>query len=103
VTDEEMRRAAPEFYPADGRILYDDDARVCVMTRATFEGLHEYSGTIPTGKVIGKRWKQNKTYTDRRAGEPEWFLRGYEELDPPNPEQIAIPWWRIEIVEESHG
>lgn len=98
MTPEDARRAAPEFYPPEGAILYDDADRVCVMTQATFDALHEYSGTIPSGKFIGKRWKQNNTYTERRCGEPEWFLRGYEECDPPDPESIAIPVWRIEIV-----
>jgi hypothetical protein len=83
------------FYRAEGEILYDDAANYCLMTQATFGDLREYSGTIPTGKMIGKRWKLDRAYMGQGTG---WVLRGYEECDPPDPDKIAIPWWDIEVI-----
>lgn len=36
------------------------DEEYALMTKQTFEGLREYSLTIPSGKYEGKMWKANK-------------------------------------------
>ena len=50
------------------------------MTKQTFEGLREYSVTIPSGEYEGKMWKAN------RGG--IWYLYWYDHDD--NPSMIKI-------------
>lgn len=81
----------------DDSILYDDENHVCVMSQATLDRLPEYSCSIPTGKVVGKRWKVDPTFgTPAPRGSKGWLLRGYE--PHPDPSRLSIPTWRIELV-----
>lgn len=56
------------------------DEEYALMTKQTFEGLREYSLTIPSGKYEGKMWKANRGGT--------WYLYWYDHDD--NPEMIKI-------------
>lgn len=58
------------------------DEEYALMTKQTFEGLREYSLTIPSpsGKYEGKMWKAN------RGG--IWYLYWYDDDD--NPSMIKI-------------
>lgn len=56
------------------------DEEYALMTKQTFEGLREYSVTIPSGEYEGKMWKANRGGT--------WYLYWYDYDD--NPEMIKI-------------
>lgn len=56
------------------------DEEYALMTKQTFEGLREYSVTIPSGEYEGKMWKAN------RGG--IWYLYWYDHDD--NPSMIKI-------------
>lgn len=56
------------------------DEEYALMTKQTFEGLREYSVTIPSGEYEGKMWEAN------RGG--IWYLYWYDHDD--NPSMIKI-------------
>lgn len=56
------------------------DEEYALMTKQSFEGLREYSVTIPSGEYEGKMWKAN------RGG--IWYLYWYDHDD--NPAMIKI-------------
>lgn len=73
----EMRAAIADelpFPPADCTFL----------TRAEFDGLLEYSTTLPTGQRIGKRWKA------RRVG--GWLIGEYTPDPKGQPGYVGIRW-----------
>ena len=47
------------------------DDKHALMNRATFNALHEYSRSIPSGVYPGKMWKIHNFETDK------WYLRWY--------------------------
>ena len=57
----------------------------------------EYSASIPTGKIIGKRWKRRLDNEGK-----SWVVGGYEHLSPEDqlkwPGEIAILWF-IPVVD----
>ena len=76
--------------------------KTAIITQAEFDSLPEYSVTVPTGQVVGKRWK---SYS--RIG--QWCVREYIRQDeegyfyiltkmirikPPNPDIMwpDLPW-----------
>lgn len=67
--------------PSTNEILLDD--KFAVMTQTTFDALHEYSGTNPTGAYEGKMWKRHDGVFDRKfiakGGRPVWLLCWYGE------------------------
>lgn len=85
------------------------------MTRREFDGLLEYSSSLPTGTTIGKRWRRNDlafgpwlASSDEHLhffdGTPEageqpklWIVGEYQE--DPDPKMVRIVWHRVEIVE----
>ena len=54
------------------------DDEHAIMTRATFDALHEYSCSAPSGVYPGKMWRRHNGIHDRvflsRGGKPEWCL-----------------------------
>lgn len=90
------------------------------LTRREFDGLLEYSATLPTGKTIGKRWKRDlNAYRQRYVSHlhafdgsavaaplgSDWWLGEYAP-DPHartgpdgQPETILIVWSKIELTD----
>jgi hypothetical protein len=82
------------------QLARDHNGHVLPVLRLTDRGmveLPEYSASIPTGKVIGKRWKCRLN----REG-THWVIGGYEELSEADkikwPGEIAILWF-IPVVD----
>ena len=86
------------------------------VTQETFDGLSEYSCSIPTGTTHGKRWKRdNHAYpNDGVRRDPKWFMGEYYELPRDDPDlrdragnkQIGIHWTALVVGEapkESEG
>jgi hypothetical protein len=69
-------------------MLVTDD--VAVMSRFEFEGLAEYSSTLPSGTYLGKVW--------RSRGLRDWFLGEF--FDDGTPGMVAIRWRRIVVVSD---
>ena len=82
------------------------------LTQKQFDNLYEYSGSVPTGTTIGKRWKRNRNayrilrvrrhfifWKKKIPWEPDWYLGEYEEMSPPDPKNVNIKWRKI-IIEE---
>lgn len=83
-----LRSTDPNVY-MDGLLV--DDA-TALATPAQFNGLMEYSSSLPTGQYAGKRWK--------RGHGGHWLLgEFYEtpELDAAG--KIGIHWRELLVVE----
>lgn len=65
------------------------------MAQAEFDGLLDYSCSLPTGTTIGKRWKRGEPYYG--TGPKEWFQGEYVACD--KPDHVGIKWSKIEIVD----
>lgn len=63
--------------------------------------LGEYSASIPTGVVPGKKWLRHNGVFDPRC--PPWFLMGYGEprINARGVEVCPIEFIRIEFVDEN--
>ena len=69
-----------------------------VISQQELDDLPEYSCSIPTGVVVGKRWKRAKNYYDRSKG---WVVGEYCEDNPDKdviaenkkPNKIIIKWF----------
>ncbi len=72
--------------PPTSDILIDDTH--AVMTRITFEKLHEYSGTFPSGVYEGKMWRRHDGAFDfeylAKDGKPVWKLVWFGYCDDPD-------------------
>lgn len=85
------------------------------MTADEFFALPEYSCSIPTGAVVGKRWRRCETFgrkasavevhNDRDVEDPDMWLMGEYADDPDakvgrdgRPETVRILWYRIRIT-----
>lgn len=64
-----------------------------VMSFKTFESLSDYSCTIPSGTIIGKRWRRREPY----GGPGEWWMGEYAETNPPDPNRVNIIWRAIHV------
>lgn len=60
-----------------------------------FRDLPEYSTSIPTGVVIGKRWKRRIPASDN---DPGWWLMGEFVAVKGRDDVADITWKRIEII-----
>lgn len=67
-----------------------------VMPRAEFAALLDYSCSLPTGVVIGKRWRRKKDYYDESKG---WLLGEYYALEG-NDREVGIRWSELLIAED---
>lgn len=70
----------------DRREILIDDTHA-VMSLRSFNKLHEYSGSFPSGVYEGKMWKRHNGIFDRefirRGGKPTWMLVWYGKSDKP--------------------
>lgn len=71
---------------AKSSIVVDD--KTALMTEEDLSALSEYSGTLPTGTFIGKRWK-------RKHGEG-WLMGEF--APNPDPKTIDIIWREVVLV-----
>lgn len=74
-------------------MLLDDDS--AILTRKEFNDLPEYSLSLPTGTIIGKRWKC-RTY-----GYPTetWIMGEYTPDPNGRPDHVGIIWRNVlEVV-----
>lgn len=62
------------------------------LTDAEFEALPEYSCSIPTGVIIGKRWKRGEPF----ATPTRWYVGEYAP-HPTDPKRANIIWRRIAV------
>lgn len=91
--------------PKRGTCLVDRVEHEAVMTLDYFDGLLTYNSSLPTGTFIGKRWKKFEG-RDGRVVRPRswdgdavrWVMGEYVECDPPDPDRVAIVWYRITHV-----
>ena len=74
-------------------ILTDDTH--ALMEQGDFDGLPEYSCSLPTGVVIGKRWKRGEPYQQPRT---HWYMGEFIPDPAGNPEMAAIKFREIIIV-----
>lgn len=72
--------------------LIDDHS--AVMTLAYFNSLLDYSCSLPTGVIDGKRWKRKINYYAPREELTGWALGSYEV----NGDQIWTCWRTIYVV-----
>lgn len=76
--------------PKDIREAEMDDTHV-LLTQAQFDGLHDYSASLPTGTYDGKCWR---AFGGRK--DPNWHLGWFHPCDIVG--QIGIGWRRIPVV-----
>lgn len=75
-----------------------------VISREDLKALGEYSCSLPTGVVVGKRWRRNlNAYRfDLKGAEPVWMIGEYVESED-DPEIIKIKWtWAVAAPGEPH-
>lgn len=75
------------------------DSDGAYMTMDEFEGLPEYSCTVPTGTTVGKRWRREEPYHRQALGPRTWYMGEYGE--PGEDRQVPITWRQIFIVPEA--
>jgi hypothetical protein len=73
------------------------DEKTAVMEQADFDRLLDYSCSIPTGYIEGKRWKRRRVYTDPSFG---WLMGEYGVLDA---DGSCLIIWREILLCESEG
>lgn len=75
-----------------------------VISRAELFTIREYSCSIPTGTVIGKRWRRD-VHAFRRRATPvdrhEWQIGEY--IEHSDPGKVGIKWgWAVDDQHEPH-
>lgn len=85
--------------PCRSRILIDGTH--ALMERATFDGLAEYSSSIPSGVYVGKMWKRhqgifNETFL-AKGGKPVWQLFWFGEH--PDVDMVSVHFREIIILD----
>lgn len=68
--------------PSVADMLLDD--KHALMTSKTFESLHEYSYSIPTGVYEGKMWKSCPGKFYRNCPDGVWYLLWFGHSNDPN-------------------
>lgn len=68
--------------------------RKVYLTQEEFDDLFEYSMSVPTGVIMGKKWKRNNLVFQ---GGKEWFQGEYRQ-HPDDPNMACIVWTPIVIV-----
>jgi len=76
-----------------------------IISREELASLLEYSLSIPTGTIIGKRWRKDIHILDPRRQKAEWIIGEYYELPEGDTEfgesQVGIRWYWA--VDENHN
>lgn len=82
------------------------------MTLEELHALPEYSSSLPTGLIIGKRWRRDGNFWARREfahlhffnGTPEpedygeqWWIGGYVHHDREG--YVGITWARVDLID----
>lgn len=67
---------------------------VVQMNTEELESLLEYSSTLPTGKIVGKKWRR---YLYNGPHKGTWILCEY--IEDPDPTMMGISSKRIELVD----
>ncbi len=84
--------------PDTAAILLDDTH--ALMDVPTFNALHEYSASFPSGVYEGKMWKRHDGIFDRDfiagGGKPEWLLVWFGKSD--KPEWVSNNFRKIILV-----
>lgn len=62
-----------------------------------FESLPDYSCSLPSGTIVGKRWRRRIPYRTDQPGPYEFYLAEYVESKLPG--QIGITWTKIILPE----
>jgi len=62
------------------------------LTQKEFDDLSDYSCSVPTGVVIGKRWKRRRDYYDESKG---WYIGEYVQ---DGPEHAKVKWYKPLIM-----
>ncbi|ULH17401.1 hypothetical protein MF271_18955 (plasmid) [Deinococcus sp. KNUC1210] len=69
---------------------------VLELTQTELDDLLQYDHTLPTGVVIGKRWKRN---VSRWYKDWPWSVGEYtRESGPQHPGETDITWYAVRIV-----
>lgn len=63
------------------------------MSPREFHDLPEYSSTLPTGTIPGKRWRRLDGIYDRTCDRPRWVIGEYGAIQLDG-RHIAIIWHR---------
>lgn len=84
------------FNPPDDEYLILDRWTVLV-TEAGFRQMHDYSCSIPSGKVVGYRWRCAWVYEKQEISD-RWIMREYVECDPVRADRIAFPYRDLIVV-----
>lgn len=81
----------------------DEGLPILKLTRREFEELRDYSATMPTGVIIGKRWKRLDGCFDQRflraGGKPRWVVGEYVTTD--DPKMAGYKWYKPVVVVKS--
>lgn len=75
------------------------DEKIVLLTKREFDALAEYSCTVPTGVVVGKKWKRREPYRTDNDIPPTWYLGEYVE-DQEWKGMVGIKWARIIVKPE---
>jgi hypothetical protein len=74
-----------------------DPERFTVLTLAEWHELGEYSCSLPSGTIVGKRWKRNLDAYASKVTPPRGWLVG-EYYDVGSTTEIGIRWTKPIIV-----
>lgn len=66
-----------------------------MLTQRQFDALLEYSHSIPSGTVAGKKWKKREPYRDDEGPPFYWFTGEY--VASSRPGMIGVIWRRVVI------
>lgn len=88
------RKYTAEWEALQRRAAFDQTT--AVLERRDFEGLPEYSLTLPTGVYANKVWKRREP-ADPRSQPCRWYLGQYE---PPIDGQCLIVWRDLLVVDQ---
>src|SRR3954464_7480956 len=67
------------------------------LSEAEFKALPNYSCSLPTGTIIGKRWRRREPYENGPPGTVHtWFMGEYVESDREG--YVSVRWYRIQIL-----
>lgn len=64
-----------------------------MLSAAEFEALRNYSGSLPTGQTIGKRWRERRPYMCGPGIVNEYFMGEYVASRIPG--KIGVEWTPI--------